>query len=431
MTENKYVIIGGGPAGLSAAKNLKELGIPFDAYEAAEDLGGLWNINNSNSTVYESAHLISSKKMTEFEDFPMKDSVADYPHHSEMLTYFKDYANHFGLYEHYIFKTKIESTVPENELWRVTTDKGDSKLYKGVIIANGCLSCPNYPDIPGKFEGELLHSCDYKSPAIFEGKRVLVVGAGNSGCDIIVDAVHRAKTVDMSVRRGYHFVPKYLFGKPADTIGGAVKLPKSLKPKIDKWLLRTFFVVDPQKLGFPKPDHELYESHPIVNTLVLYHLGHGDINIQNDVAKFEGKTVHFKDGSSKEYDMVLLATGYKLNYPFIDRKLINWPENLKAPQLYLNIFTPHHNNLFVLGMIEATGLGWEGRNKMAKLVANYIKAQEVDTKSAAKLTSLFKSKLPDLRGGYKYMDVDRMAYYVHKDTYLNGLKKHLKLLKVS
>lgn len=427
-TKNKYVIIGGGPAGLSAAKNLKEQNIPFDAYEAAADLGGLWNINNHNSTVYESAHLISSKRMTEFEDFPMREDVADYPHHSEMLTYFKDYAKHFGLYDHYIFNTKVERLEPEGNLWRLTTDKDESKLYKGVLIANGCLSCPNIPNIPGKFDGELMHSSAYKNSNVFEGKRVLVVGAGNSGCDIVVDAVHRAKSVDLSVRRGYHFVPKYLFGKPADTIGGAFTLPKAIKPKIDKWLLSTFFVVNPQKLGFPKPDHELYESHPIVNTLVLYHLGHGDIKIQRDVERFDGNLVQFKDGTSKEYDMVLLATGYKLNYPFIDSKHLNWPEDKKAPQLYMNIFTPHHDNLFVLGMVEATGLGWEGRNKQAQLVAEFIKAKENQPEKAAKFAKKFKANLKELRGGYNYMNVDRMAYYVHKETYLKSMKKHKRML---
>ncbi len=426
-SKDKYIIIGGGPSGLSGAKNLKEMGIPFDAYEASSDLGGLWNINNEHSTVYESAHLISSKRMTEFADFPMKDEVADYPHHSELFQYFKDYAAHFGIDKHYIFNTRIEKVEKENEHWRVWTDKGESHLYKGVIIANGCLSHPNRPNIPGKFKGELLHSNVYKNPSIFEGKKVLVIGAGNSGCDIIVDAVHRAKRVDMSVRRGYHFVPKYIFGKPADTVGGVIKLPRFLKQKIDKWLLNTFFVINPQRLGFPEPDHKLYESHPIVNTLVLYHLGHGDIRIQKDVVSFDGNTVHFKDGFSDEYDMVLYATGYKLNYPFIDKKHLNWNEE-KSPQLYLNIFTPQHNNLFVLGMVEATGLGWEGRNKQAILVAKYIKEMEANSEKSKKMTSLFQKGIPDLKGGFKYMDVDRMAYYVHKDTYLKAIEKHMKTL---
>ncbi len=223
-------------------------------------------------------------------------------------------------------------------------------------------------------------------------------------------------------------MPKYVFGKPADTLSGLVKLPPKLKQKIDKVMLKRLFVIDPQRLGFPEPDHELYESHPIVNTLVLYHLGHGDIKIQKDVVGFEGKTVKFKDGSSEDYDMVMLATGYKLNYPFIDKKHVNWPEDQKSPQLYLNIFTPHHDNLFILGMVEATGLGWEGRNKQAELVAHYIKTQQEKPQKAEKMTKLYKNGKLDLKGGYKYMNVDRMAYYVHKDTYLKQGKKHLKMV---
>ena len=430
-TEEKYAIIGGGPAGLSGAKNLREQDIPFDLYEAASEIGGLWNIGNEFSTVYESAHLISSKRKTEFDDFPMKDEVADYPHHSEMFSYFKDYASHFGLYEHFKLNTSVKKIEPTEGRWKLTTGNGEAFIYKGVIIANGCLSHPNIPDIPGEFTGELLHSQEYKRAEIFKGKRVLVVGAGNSGCDIVVDAVHHAKQVDLSVRRGYHFVPKYVFGKPADTIGGLINMPAVIKQKLDGWLLNTFFVIDPQKLGFPEPDHKLYESHPIVNTLVLYHLGHGDISIKKDVTSFDGKRVHFKDGSSAEYDMVMLATGYKLNYPFIDRKHLNWSADDKAPNLYMNIFTPQHDNLFVLGMVEATGLGWEGRNKQAELVAHYIKAIGTAPQKAQRLAKKFLDSDPDvndLRAGYKYMEVDRMAYYVHKDTYLKSMKKHLKLL---
>jgi cation diffusion facilitator CzcD-associated flavoprotein CzcO len=430
-TAEKYAIIGGGPSGLAGAKNLKDQGIPFDLYEAASEIGGLWNINNEYSTVYESAHLISSKRLTEFHDFPMKENVADYPHHSELLSYFKDYASHFGLYGHFRLNTRVKRIEPVNGHWELTTEGGHTSAYKGIIIANGCLSHPNMPEIPGEYTGELLHSCKYKTAAIFDGKRVLVVGAGNSGCDIAVDAVHRAGKVDLSVRRGYHFVPKYLFGRPADTIGGAVRLPAKVKQKFDHWLLNTFFVVNPQKLGFPAPDHKLYESHPIVNTLVLHHLGHGDISIKKDVRSFDGKTVHFKDGTSEDYDMVILATGYKLNYPFIDRQHLNWPVDEKAPRLYLNIFTPDHDNLFVLGMIEATGLGWEGRNKQAELVAHYIRTARDDPGKAARFHARFQDRsdsLKELRGGYNYMEVDRMAYYVHKDTYLRKMRRHLKML---
>lgn len=424
-TEEKYCIIGAGPAGLSGAKNLKDLGIPFDGYDAGKDVGGLWNINNPLSTMYESAHLISSKRMTEFKDYPMKDEVADYPSHREMCTYFQDYAKHFGLYDHYTFETKVVKTEPDGDYWNVTLDNGETKKYKGLIIANGTLAHPNIPTFKGEFTGEIFHSKDYKSADVFANKRVLIIGAGNSGCDIAVDAVHRAKKVSISMRRGYHFVPKYVFGKPADTLGGLFKLPASVKQKVDKVMLK-WFTGDPQRVGFPEPDHKLYEAHPIVNSLVLYYAGHGDIDVKKDIDHFEGKTVHFKDGTSEEYDLILMATGYKLYYPFIDKELLNWQG--AAPQLYLNIFHPQKDNLFVLGMIEASGIGWEGRNEMAKLVAKFIKANEEGKASAEQFKKQKQKPIERITGGFNYIKLDRMAYYVHKDSYREAILKGIKSL---
>ncbi|MFT5305081.1 MAG: hypothetical protein ACI89M_000583 [Chitinophagales bacterium] len=419
-TEEKYCIIGAGPAGLSGAKNLKDLEIPFDGYDAGKDVGGLWNIENPLSTMYESAHLISSKRMTEFKDFPMKDHVADYPSHREMCAYFKDYAEHFGLYEHYIFNTQVAKTEPKGDTWEVTLDNGETKIYKGLIIANGTLAHPNIPAFKGEFTGEMFHSKDYKSSDVFAGKKVLIIGAGNSGCDIAIDAIHRAKKVSMSMRRGYHFVPKYVFGKPADTLGGMFKLPPFLKQKVDKVMLK-WFTGDPQRVGFPEPDHKLYEAHPIVNSLVLYYAGHGDLDVKKDIDYFEGKTVHFIDGTKEDYDLILLATGYKLYYPFVENEVINWKG--AAPHLYLNMFHPERNNLFILGMIEASGIGWEGRNEMAKLLAKFIKADHDNSPKAEKFKALKKKPFDRLTGGFNYIKLDRMAFYVHKDTYIAAILK--------
>lgn len=421
-TKEKYCIIGAGPSGLAAAKNLKDLDIPFDGYEASSEVGGLWNIENEFSTMYESAHLISSKTTTEYKDFPMKNDVADYPSHKELFKYFNDYANHFSLKEHYTFNMKVTKTEPNEDFWDVITEDGNTKTYKGLIIANGTLTHPNIPTFKGEFKSEIFHSSKYRNADIFAGKRVLIIGAGNSGCDIAVDAVHRAKKVSISMRRGYHFVPKYVFGKPADTLGGLFKLPPSIKQKVDKTMLK-WFTGDPQRLGFPEPDHKLYEAHPIVNSLVLYHAGHGDIDVKKDIDRMEDKTVYFKDGTSEEYDLILLATGYKLYYPFIDKKELNWEG--ACPNLYLNVFHPEKDNLFVLGMIEASGIGWEGRNEQSKLVAQFIKANENNTAGAEKLKA--KKKQPErITGGFNYIKLDRMAYYVHKDSYRAAIAKAMK-----
>ncbi|KUJ76244.1 monooxygenase [Ruegeria marisrubri] len=419
-TSGAYALIGAGPMGLAAAKVLAEQGIPFQGFELHSDVGGLWDIDGPKSTMYETAHLISSKRMTEFTDFPMDASVAEYPSHRAMKNYFHAFADRFGLREHFRFNSEVTEVAPlggPGDGWRVTwRDKeGEHRQdFAGVLIANGTLSEPNMPEFPGRFDGELIHSSAYRYPDQLEGKRVLIVGGGNSGCDIAVDAIHHAVRCDLSMRRGYYFVPKYVFGRPADTIGGRIRLPMWLKRRIDGLILG-WFVGNPQKYGFPKPDYKLYESHPVVNSLVLYHAGHGDLRVRPDIEQIEGKTVYFRDGHSDEYDMILAATGYKLHYPFIDRDLLNWQGD--APHLYLNAMHPERDDLFVLGMVEATGLGWQGRHEQAELVARYIKGLQNGCPVAAELKATKSGRFERATGGMNYLKLARMAYYVDKATY--------------
>ncbi|SLN67882.1 4-hydroxyacetophenone monooxygenase [Falsiruegeria litorea R37] len=426
MTETRaaYALIGAGPMGLAMAKVLKEHGIPFRGFELHSDVGGLWDIEGPKSTMYETAHLISSKTMTEFADFPMDEGVAEYPSHRDLRNYFRAFADHFGLRDHYTFNAEVLKTEPlggPGDGWRVTwrdVDGDHTAEFAGVMIANGTLSEPNMPTFPGEFDGELIHSSAYRHPSQFDGKRVLIVGAGNSGCDIAVDAIHHASLCDLSMRRGYYFVPKYVFGKPADTMGGLIKLPMWLKRRIDGMILK-WFVGDPQKYGFPKPDYQLYESHPVVNSLVLYHAGHGDLRIRADIERMDGKTVHFRDGSSDEYDMILAATGYKLHYPFIDRELLNWQGD--APHLYLNAMHPERDDLFVLGMVEASGLGWQGRHEQAEMIVRYIKGLQAGCPVAGSLQSEKANGFERATGGMNYLQLARMAYYVDKATYRSAV----------
>ncbi len=424
----EYVVIGAGPSGLCSARQLKKHGIPFFGVEQHSDVGGLWDIGNPHSTVYETAHLISSKRTTEFTEFPMRDEAATYPHHRELHQYFRDYAAHFGLGEHYEFGTRVVKLEPSGRHWRLTTEKDgrqQTREVAGVLIANGTLHQPLMPALPG-YDGELIHSAQYKSPAQFTGKRVLIVGCGNSACDIAVDAVHHARSVDMSVRRGYYFVPKFILGKPADTLG-KLKLPRRLKQFLDGLMIR-LFMGKPSDYGLPDPDYRLYESHPVVNSLVLYHLGHGDIHVRRDLAQANGKTITFRDGSCADYDMVLMATGYQLHYPFIEKSLLNWKG--AAPGLYLNVFHPEHDNLFIMGMVEATGLGWQGRDEQAEMVALYIRGL-LENRAAALALKKTKSGMQAvaLDGGYRYLKLDRMAYYVNKDVYRGRVRQHLRELQ--
>lgn len=428
QTTEQIALIGAGPCGLAAARAFSRHGVAFQGFEAHTDVGGLWNIGNPLSTVYDSAHLISSKRMTEFSEFPMAAAVADYPSHRDLLPYFQAYARHFELKPHWRFSTRVVDIQPledsPNTLWQVTTqtatDAPETAVYKGVVLANGTLSKPNMPQWPGEFSGELLHTSAYKQATQFTGKRVLIVGAGNSGCDIAVDAVHHAQAVDLSVRRGYYFVPKYVFGRPADTIGGKLKLPRRLKQRLDSTLLK-WFTGDPVRFGFPAPSYRMYESHPVVNSLILYHIGHGDVQVRPDIARLDGHTVHFSDGTQSDYDMIMAATGYKLHYPFIEPKHLNW--HGAAPQLYLNMLSPHFSRLAVLGMVEASGLGWQGRYEQAELVARFFKGLDTGADGAAQLDALRQGPSPDVSGGYRYLTLDRMAYYVNKDAYRAAVRQ--------
>nr|WP_269440163.1 NAD(P)-binding domain-containing protein [Arthrobacter sp. zg-Y769] len=422
-------VIGAGPSGLAAMRALSRQGLAFVGFERHTDVGGLWNIENPASTVYESAHLISSKSTTQFAEFPMPEGTPDYPGHRHLQAYFRSYADRFQLRRSIRFGVRVTAAVPsEDGAWMVSwegADGPDSGRFSAVIVASGTLHTPAIPTLPGQFSGEIRHSASYKNPRELSGKRVLIVGAGNSGCDLAVDAVHHAASVDISVRRGYYFIPKYVFGRPTDTLNQGKPLPRPLKQFFDKRLLR-MFTGDPRRFGFPKPDHRIYESHPVVNSLILHHLGHGDLQVKGDIARLDGHTVHFRDGTSGEYDLLLLATGYVLDYPFLDPALLGWDG--PSPSLYLNMFSRQAENLLVIGMVEASGLGWEGRFRQAELAAAYLAAQKRDPESAGEFRQLLAGESPDVTGGYRYLGLDRMSYYVNKDAYRAELEAHLERL---
>ena len=159
------------------------------------------------------------------------------------------------------------------------------------------------------------------------------------------------------------------------------------------------FTGDPVRFGFPKPDYKIYESHPIVNSLILHHLGHGDLHgasRRRPARRRRGR--RSSTARSHPYDVIVLATGYHLHYPFLSPELLRWSGRGSAPDLYLNIFTQEDPNLFVLGMIEASGIGWQGRYEQAELVASYLRARTTNPAAAAALEQRVAGPRPDLSG---------------------------------
>lgn len=373
-----YLVIGAGPAGLAAIRSLRDAGLAVEAAERNADVGGQWLYGAASSAVYASTHLISSKSTTAFADFPMPDEWPAYPGRVQIEQYFKDFAGHFGLYPLIRFNDGVARLEQSGDRWRATFDRGETREYEGVIIANGHLSDPLMPKISGNFSGTLMHAKDYKSPEIFEGKRVLICGMGNTGCDIVVDAIHRASRVFWSVRGGNHFVPKFVAGKPADERNHNTKivLPKKLRSMLHEPIAR-LLAGPPERFGLPKPQHRLYDRTPIVNSLVLLHLGQGDVSLRRPVKAFDGNAAIFEDGKRDEIDIVVFATGYKITFPFLeDLAPLNWQPQFSAPRLYMNVFPPEDNGLFVAGLLEGAGVGWPGRALQTDLIAAYLKAKK-------------------------------------------------------
>ncbi|MEQ9569019.1 MAG: NAD(P)-binding domain-containing protein, partial [Longimicrobiales bacterium] len=298
MSEPPVAIVGAGPAGLAAAAALKARGLAFRILVAGRGFGGIWDIDRDETPMYESAHFISSKTRSTLPDHPMPPGYPDYPRHDQILAYVRSFAERHDLAREAEFGVRVTSARPEPEGgWSVETDDGRTRRFRALCSAVGTNWHPVVPDVPGPFDGTAFHSFDYRSPDVFRGRRVLVVGAGNSGCDIACDAARSARRAFISLRRGYHFVPKYVFGKPADVFAHeGPPLPAWLERKVFGFLLRRVLVGDVTRFGLPVPDHDLLESHPIMNTRLLHHLGHGDLEVRTDVEALDGDGVRFVDG---------------------------------------------------------------------------------------------------------------------------------------
>jgi hypothetical protein len=410
----RYCIIGAGPAGLMAARSFQAAGLDFDVYEKYKDLGGIWQIKNPESPVYQSAHFISSKTISKIPGFPMPRTFPDYPSHGDILFYLKEFAKEYGLRDKISFNSTVETVIREESgNWLVKLEKGGSQSYDGLVICNGHTWDPNWPKYKGSFKGEKLHSLHYKSPDILKGKRVLVVGGGNSAIDIACDAAIHAKSAAISLRRGYHFFPKHVLGLPSDVINSILPMPAWFQKIVAKIILRVF-VGDITRLGLPTPDHGPLESHPIVNSQVLHYLSHGDLCVKKDIESFDGKTVFFQDGVQEDFDLILFATGYNVRFPFLADEHFSWKE--RYPELFLNFLHPKYDNLAVIGLTQTDGGAYEFFTKQADILANIFRDQQNYPERIKSLLLLKEKGNPNLQGGRRYISSDRHETYVRMMT---------------
>lgn len=427
-----YCIVGAGSSGITAGKNLADFGIPYEIIEREDEVGGNWYYGAPNSSVYKSTHLVSSRTMTEYTDYPMPSDYPDYPGHEQVLAYLRDYARHFGIYENTRFNTSVESIVrTEDGLWDVALDDGKTYRYAGVLIANGHNWDPKYPDYPGTFNGTIVHSANYKTPDVLKDKRVLVVGAGNSGCDIVVESAQNAEHTFHSTRRGYWYAPKYAFGRPVDTVNEVqmrLGLPVWLRRALNGLILRVI-VGDLRQYGLQKPDHAFLQTHPIVNQHLTYYMGHGMITSKPDVVELCGDSVKFSDNTVEPIDVIVYATGYNIRFPFIDKSYLNWDG--RRPDLYINAFHPVYDNLFVIGLIQPdSGQFWIA-DLQSQLTARFIQALKTGSPAAAEFQRIKATERPNLSGGVTYLDSTRHLLEIEHYSYGQRVKKLMRNFKAA
>ena len=419
-TSRKHCIIGAGPCGLAMAAEFRRRGIEYDHFEKQSSLGGVWNIDAPGTPMYRSAHLISSKTMSGFWDFPMPQDYPDYPSHRQVLDYLRAYTTFHDIESSISFGTSVDEVVP-GETSATVTVNGVSYPYRAVVCASGCNWEPRIPAFDGEFSGEMRHAVTYKHPSELSGRRVLVVGLGNSGADIACDAARAADRARVSVRRGYYFVPKHIFGVPADVFANdGPHLPLWLEKRVFSFLLR-LVVGDVQKLGMPKPDHALLETHPIMNDQLVHHLRHGDISIVGEIESLHGTTVAFTDGTHEEFDLILLATGYTRRIPCLDSKYLD-PGQWAAAQ-FLTCFSRKYESLYTLGFAELNGALFPPMSRLAVLIAELARAREDDPERFARFFRWVRTADLDLSGGRKLVASSRHAHYCDDHALNRSIRK--------
>jgi hypothetical protein len=370
----RVAVIGAGPSGITAAKHVLQAGVTnLVVFEKNDQVGGNWVYSDDvgHSSVYETAHIISSKHLSQYADYPMPDDYPDYPNHALLKDYFQGYARDFGIMPYIRFNTGVERVDKlEGERWRLTLDDGTTEDFDHLLVANGHHWNPRYPDFEGDFAGEYTHSHHYRTHLPYKDKRVLVIGGGNSACDVAVDISRHASFTAISWRRGYYVVPKFVFGNPPDVVNAKLAwLPRAIRKRLNKLTWR-IVVGDNTRYGLQEPDHDLLDAHPVVNSELLYKLRHGDIAPRVNVARYEGNTVHFVDGTHDDYDVVICATGYKITFPFFDEDFIDFSEG-DVP-LYLRVFPEAHPSLYFIGLVQPQGCIWPLAEAQSQIVANHI-----------------------------------------------------------
>jgi cation diffusion facilitator CzcD-associated flavoprotein CzcO len=377
--QKRICVIGAGPCGLTALKNVLQAGCQnVVCYEENSGIGGNWAYTDDphRISVHECSHVISSRRMSTFDDFPMPKDYPDFPSHRQVLAYFTDYARAFQLAPHIRLGSHVERcTLDGDGRWTVrviANGKTRAERFDSLLVCSGHHREAFVPAYPGTFTGKIIHSSTYKRPDPFRGQRVLVVGAGNSAADIAVDVARLASRAALSMREGTYFFPKLMFGQPIDVVhafwNGNIPEPL-LQSALMLWL--RLAIGRWEDYGLQTTTHPPLEKHPTVNSSVLEALRQGRLVARRGIERFDGHSVHFTDGTREEFDAIILGTGFRTSFPFLSKQVADW-DMAEPPPLYLRMMHPTIPSLFFIGLFQSVGCIWRLADYQGRIAALQI-----------------------------------------------------------
>ncbi len=425
----KTCIVGAGSSGIAAAKVLSQRGLAFDCFEKSDRVGGNWVHHNKNgmSACYRWLHINTSRERMQFHDFPMPRDYPDFPSHAQIATYFDAYVDRFDVRRLLTFESEVRRVVRRDDgRFDVTValdvygeqPKVETRTYDAVIVANGHHWDPRWPDppFPGHFDGLVMHAHAYDEPSIFTGKRVVVLGMGNSAMDISVEASYVAERVVICSRRGAWIVPKYMFGRPLDTIFVDPRVPFRIRRRMGEAMLHAM-VGDLTRYGLPAPDHRFGSAHPTISGRILDRMTHGAITYRPNIAELCGDRIRFVDGSEEKADVLVYGTGYKVTFPFFEPGFVSAKDN-DLP-LFRRVFHPEIPGLFFIGLLQPLGAVMPLADAQSEWIAEHLRGEytlpargEIDRDIERERARMFERYVPSAR---HTMQVDFDEYLLELD----------------
>jgi cation diffusion facilitator CzcD-associated flavoprotein CzcO len=421
----RIAIVGAGPSGLAALRALTNGGFDAVAFERGSRVGGVWTLEDRPTAAYRSLHLITSRARTEYEEHPMPPSTPDYPSKQAVGDYIEDYAQHFGLTDRIRLDSEVTGARHLDEGgWEVELAGGATERADVLVVANGHNEVPKWPEppYPGEFAGRQLHALDYDDPDELRGRRVLVVGMGNSAMDIVTDASYVADRALLSVRHGSWVIPKRLLGQPADQVVRpwvAVNVPWWIRQPLSEALLR-ITVGPPERYGLPRPDRGLFQSHPTITDTVLSRISHGEIAPKPGIERFEGERVRFADGTEEPVDTIVWCTGYRVEIPFLDESIVG-PDPRELP-LYKRILHLERDDLFFVGLMQSTGSAFPIVERQSFLLAEHLAGRWVPPSRAEMRAECDRRRRRALR---RWGQHGRPSMRVDFDLYMHELAEEI------